>query len=145
MGENQGDETVTGVRRSALEAIEYLGGEAPVHDIMTSAEIADGSRTYVFRPLRENGLIEKSGESNRGTRGPPGAVYRITDTGRDALGERIDAIPSATEVERLQERIHDLERENRLRRDEIKALVAALEEQGVSVKDAYLSLREDDF
>ncbi|SEP26387.1 Predicted transcriptional regulator [Halogranum amylolyticum] len=136
-------ETVTGVRRSALEAIAYLGGEAPVHDIMSAAEIAEGSRTYVFRPLRDQGLIEQSGEADRGTRGPPGAVYRLTDAGREVLDEHVDAIPSAEDVTQLRDRVDELERENELRRDEVKALVAALEDQGVHVKDAYLSLRDD--
>ncbi|SEP07768.1 hypothetical protein SAMN04487948_11320 [Halogranum amylolyticum] len=76
-------ETVTGVRRSALEAIAYLGGDAPVHDVMSAADIAEGSRTYVFRPLREQGLIEQSGEANSGS--PRGQYGRRQTSRADAV------------------------------------------------------------
>lgn len=99
---------VTGTDKTILEGIVYYGGSAPVGKLVSYANVPGGSRTHFFGRLREHGFIEQVGEDTEG-RGPPGAVYGLTDAGQAAIADTAETLVTEADISQMDARIDALE------------------------------------
>lgn len=116
-GETGGPETLEelveetrGPREAIVNGLRFYGGEAHAKKLRQHDEIP--SKNYHFNKLKEQKLIEETGEQPVG-KGGTAKTYRLTNTGRDvaeALAESSGVTGTITEVvERLDQQRKDIE------------------------------------
>ncbi|WP_339106282.1 hypothetical protein [Haloterrigena salinisoli] len=98
-------------RRSILETVRGLGGEANAAEIRQRTDVPEGSFGWHFGKLEEWSLLEDVGRQNVGG-GDDAIVWSLTDAGADLL-ERIDVEEGREDrpqtFEGLNNRIDELE------------------------------------
>lgn len=144
MASNLGDR-----RRALLRVLQQADDSAlNTSRLRERADVPTGSIGHHLELLERWGLIEESGREYAG-RGSRARVWAFTADGETFVEEYLDSEHGPTaSVDDLARRIEQLEQENQHLKEELRALTAALEEQGVSVADTIEQLlrsrREND-
>ena len=132
---------LTGHRRAILDAIRFYDGESHTSNIREYANVPRGSFNHhiegllnppeKFRSevswLGDEGLIEITGKVDVG-KPAPARVFGLTDAGERAFEEVVDDVGiRASDVRDLQQRVQELEAENRELKNEFNRMADLVE------------------
>ncbi|WP_227380885.1 transcriptional regulator [Haladaptatus halobius] len=144
MAENLGDR-----RRALLRVLQQSDGSTlNTSRLRERAGVPTGSIGHHLELLERWGLIEESGREYAG-RGSRARVWAFTDDGETFVEEYLNSEGGQTaSVDDLARRVDELEQQNQHLKEELRALTAALEDEGIPVADTIEALirsrREND-